>query len=138
MPKLIVKRANEYMNRARKIALYIDGNKAGVIGNNKTEEFEIPEGTHTLKAKIDWLGSRDFQFSVAAGETKYVKLSGIPYANPILLIWAILFILNLMMSYSFGKNYGLYLAIPVFIILLYYFTIGRNDYLTIKETDLFQ
>ncbi len=138
MAKLIVKRANEYMNMTRKINLYIDGNKVGVIANNKTEEFEIPEGTHTIKAKVDWCGSRDFQFSVSTGETKYVKLSGIPYASPVLLTWAILFVLNLMLSFSTGQNFGLYFTIPLAIILVYYFTIGRNDYLRITEHNPFQ
>jgi hypothetical protein len=135
MPKLVIKRANEFMNVTRKMGIYFDGKKLGTIANNATQTYEIAAGSHTLNAKIDWCGSRDYQFSINEGETKYVKLSGIPYANPILLIWAALFVINIMVVFSTGRNFLLYFSIPFAALLIYYFTVGRNDYIKIREHD---
>ncbi len=138
MAKLVLKRSSEFMNAARKIGVYIDGSKVGTIKNGGTEVYDVAAGKHTIRAKMDWCGSRDIEFSVGEGETRYMKLTGIPYANPIMLTWAGLFIINLMLVFSSGRNYLFYFTLPFCALLLYYFTMGRNDYLQIKEHDFFQ
>ncbi len=135
MATLMIKRGNEYINAARKIGIYVDGNKLGTVANASTETFEIPEGKHSLHAKIDWCSSRDFEFSIGANETKHLKLTGIPHANNIMLATAIVFILHIVLVLTTGIHYVIWLTIPAAVILLYYFTIGRKDYLIIKDHD---
>ena len=54
MPQIEITRSSEYANRLRDIKLFIDNQHVGSIANGKTEVFEVPEGSHTIQAKIDW------------------------------------------------------------------------------------
>jgi hypothetical protein len=135
MATLMIKRGNEYVNAARKIGIYLDGNKLGTVANASTQIFEIPEGKHHLHAKLDWCSSRDFEFSIAANETRHLKLTGIAHSNNIMLATSIVFILHIILVLSTGFNYLILLTIPAIVILIYYFTIGRKDYLVIRDHD---
>lgn len=138
MAKLIIKRANEYGNAARKYGLYIDDQKAGTISNNDTESYDLAPGTHTLYAKIDWCYSQVLTVTLSEGETKYVRLSGIPYANLIILIYIIIVALSVLLAYYTDIDIILF-TVPTFPLLtLYYLTLGRRKYLTIKEQNLFR
>ncbi len=57
MPKLIIHRISEFENRARKIKIELNGELAVTIKNGETLELDIPSGTHTIQAKIDWCSS---------------------------------------------------------------------------------
>ena len=138
MAKLIIKRANEYGNAARKYGLYIDDQKAGTISNNNTESYDLAAGTHTLYAKIDWCYSQVLSVTVSEGETKYVRLSGIPYSNLIILTYLIIVVLSVLLAYYTDIDIILF-TVPTFpLITLYYLTLGRRRYLTLKEQDIFR
>jgi L-asparagine transporter-like permease len=137
MAKLIIKRANEYGNAARKYGVYIDDQKAGTISNNDTESYDLAAGTHTLYAKIDWCYSQILTVTLSEGETKYVRLSGIPYANLVILIYIIIVALSVLLAYYTDIDFILF-TVPTFpLITLYYLTLGRRRYLTLKEQDIF-
>ena len=137
MAKLIIKRANEYGNAARKYGVYIDDQKAGTISNNDTESYDLAAGTHTLYAKIDWCYSQVLTVTLSEGETKYVRLSGIPYANLVILIYIIIVALSVLLAYYTDIDFILF-TVPTFpLITLYYLTLGRRRYLTLKEQDIF-
>lgn len=70
MAKLIITRNSEFFNRARDYRICLNGEEIGKIASGKTKEFDIPEGTNTLKAKIDWCGSQDFRINLNKDETK--------------------------------------------------------------------
>ena len=138
MAKLIIKRANEYGNAARKYGVYIDAQKAGTISNNDTESYDLAAGSHTLYAKIDWCYSQVLTVTISEGETKYVRLSGIPYANLIILIYIIIVALSVLLAYYTDIDIILF-TVPTFPLLtLYYLTLGRRKYLTLKEQDNFR
>lgn len=135
MGKIIVNRKRQWNNRLRQIGIYVDGQKIGTIANGEIKTFEIPDGDHSIEAKIDWCSSRPVSFSVSSQEKKYFMLTGyklarfiFPYAFTVLIAN---FILNLMHQ----SNFVIWFFLPAFLIMLYYLTIGRKDYLVLKQTD---
>ncbi len=138
MAKVIIKRANEYQNAARKYGLYIDNQKAGTISNNDTESYDLVPGAHTIYAKIDWCYSQVLTLTLREGETKYVRLSGIPHANYAILLYIIIVALSALLAYFTAIDIILY-TVPTYpLVTLYYLTLGRRKYLTIKEQDIFK
>ena len=128
MAKLVIARSSEWNNRARRINIILDGEQIGKIANGDTKEFEIAAGMHTLKAKIDWCGSRDMPFMINEGEVKTVSLSGFKYAGILAPVGVLLFYLSM----KFELTLLLVPAVAVLLIIVYYLTIGRNDYLVLK------
>ena len=135
MGKLIISRKLEWNNKLRQIGIYMDGQKIGTIGNGEIKTFDVPDGNHSIKAKIDWCGSRESAFSISGEEKKYFKLSGFKYSNIIMPMALVIVILSLLLRKLFHIDYAAWLILPVFLMLLYYLTFGRNDYLTLKQTE---
>lgn len=135
MSKITVTRLSEWNNRMREVGVYVDGKKIGAIGNGETKSFEIPEGTHQLKAKIDWCGSQEAPFVINGNETKYFSIRGFQYSNLIMPVTLAILVLHIIIRRTTGINYIIWFALPSFLLLMYYLTLGRNDYLRVKETD---
>jgi len=133
MAKLIIKRSAEFLNSTRVIGIYLDGQKIGVISNGETKIFDINDGVHILKSKIDWCGSRDYQFMVGANETKTVLLSGFKNSKYIIPVFALIIGFHFYLKISQGITTLSYIVIPAFLALSYYYTFGRNDYLRLTE-----
>jgi hypothetical protein len=133
MATLMIKRGNEYVNAARKIGIYLDETKIGTLSNGSTATFEIPAGTHKLHGKIDWCASREYEFTIGDNETKHLKLSGIPHSNNIMLATAIIFVVHIILVVTTGFSYLGWLVLPSLLIMFYYLTFGRKDYLIIKD-----
>lgn len=135
MGKIIVNRKHQWNNRLRQIGIYVDGKKIGTIANGEIKTFEIPDGNHTLKARIDWCGSREVDFLITGDEKKYFTLSGYKLAK-IIFPYAIgVFILNFIINIKYKSDYLVWLLLPALVVIFYYLTIGRNDYLTLKQTE---
>ena len=135
MGKIVVSRATEWTNKLREYGIYVDGQKIGKIGNGDTKTFDVPNGNHTIRAKIDWCGSSEVHFTISGDEKKYFKLTGFKYSN-ILMPFAFVFvILSLLLRKIFHIEYASWLILPIFLLLLYYLTIGRNRYLRIVQTE---
>lgn len=131
MAKLIIKRTSEWVNRMRDIALYLDGEKIGVIGNGQTKEFDIDPGEHRLNSKIDWCGSETMIFNLTDSEIQVVKLSGFKSGKWLLPIALILSIIYFAFGQQLEISSSLFLVVmsPFGLYLLYHFTLGRNNYL---------
>jgi hypothetical protein len=108
MAKLIIKRTSDWTNIMRDLGIYLDGKKIGVIGNGELKEFDIEQGEHTLKSKIDWCGSETLNITVTDNENKKIELSG----------------------FKLGK---FILPIILIISVIYHLTLGRNKYLRFEE-----
>ena len=135
MGKIIISRNQEWNNRFRQFAIILDGQKLGTVANGEVKSFEIPDGNHSLKAKIDWCGSREIEFTVSNEEKRYFKLSGFRHSNIIMPIALVLVILSLILRRVYHAEYTIWLILPVFLLLFYYLTFGRNDYLTLQQTE---
>ena len=75
MASIKIVRPNDFLNRARKLKIYLDGNKIGEISSNEVKAFEIPSGTHILNAKIDWCSSNKINFAISENETMKFELT---------------------------------------------------------------
>ena len=136
MPKLIIKRSSEWNNRMRDIGIYLDDKKIGEIGNGEFKEFDIPEGIHKLKAKIDWCKSEILEFETSENEIKKIELSGFKMPKYLMPISLIIMIAYFTMQSFFNIKapvFMLLLILPAFTYLFYYLTFGRNKYLRLKD-----
>ncbi len=131
MPTIVVKRTSEYNNRLRDYHLFLDGNKIGTIANGQTKEFETISGRHTLIAKIDWCSSPEVCFTLNDTDKKELCVGGFKSGNWIMLVVAGIIVLNFILRLVFHFNYGIFLVIPAFLLLVYYLTAGRKKYLTL-------
>lgn len=135
MARLIVKRKSEWINWARSVSIYVDGEKVGSIANGDAEEFQVSEGEHKLKARLDWCGSETHSFSVAADQVYTVKVRSYRYSQFFLLGEIVILVAHLIAQKMYGISYLFWFIIPFFVCSLYYITFGRNQYLQIIEDD---
>jgi len=138
MWKLIIKRSSEWNNRMRDIGIYLDNKKIGEIGNGEFKEFDVPEGTHKLKAKIDWCKSETLDFKSSDNEIKKIELSGfkIPkWLMPISLITMLAYFTIPLLFNIKAPIFMLLLILPSFAYLFYYLTFSKNKYLRLKELE---
>ena len=135
MSKLIIKRTSEWNNLARKFGIYIDDKKIGTISHGETKEFEINPGEHKIKAKIDWCGSQKLEFNIADNEIKEMEIGGFKNGKTIMPVGFVVMGLLFLITYflKIESKFFILLAFLVFLYPLYYTTIGRNKYLTIRE-----
>ena len=56
MPKITIIRPDEWVNQAKHINIFIDGEKAGRIGINQTVHFDLSVGKHKVELRNRWLG----------------------------------------------------------------------------------
>ncbi len=64
MPKLIIHRGSEWMNKYRLIHIILDNVEIGTIANTQTKEFTISAGKHRMEARIDGCGSIPITFQL--------------------------------------------------------------------------
>ncbi len=131
MATLLISRPSEWNSRFREYEILLNGKKLGNVANGKAKEFEIPAGTHTVTATIDWCGSQEHQLTVAESEVKEIQVSGftlgkwlVPFNLAMLLLY---FIVNL--AFDVNIVFLFLLVLPMFLYLVYFLTFGRNKYL---------
>ena len=135
MTILRIYRPNEYINRLRKYRLIVDGKEIGTIENEQKKIFNISPGQHSIIAKIDWCSCKKHTFTVNDNETKTFRIEGFKNAKWLPPLTLGLVIITLISTrYSFLR-YISYLLIPLFLVFLYYFTIGYNKYLVLEEME---
>ena len=133
MATIIFKRTSEYNNIFRDYQLFLDGKKIGTIANGQTKEFETTSGQHNIVAKIDWCSSPEISLTLNDTEKKELIVGGFKNGNWIMPIAMGAIPLNFVLRFAFNFNYGIFLLIPAFILLVYYYTVGRKKYLTLFE-----
>jgi hypothetical protein len=131
----VIVRSNEYMNRFRGFNLYLNGKKLGDIFNNEKEEFEIPEGDHQLVAKIDWCSSPAINFNVTGNDVQTFNVSGFKHNKVVLPMSAALAILHLVLRYFFHIQLSIFFILPLLLLLVFYISIGRKQYLTLESRE---
>ncbi|MDY6965783.1 MAG: hypothetical protein SVM80_07425 [Halobacteriota archaeon] len=61
---IVVKRAKQYVDGARKYRIILDNKELGVISRGEIKDFEIRPGMHEVFLKIDWCRSNKLQFNI--------------------------------------------------------------------------
>ncbi|MGN6166361.1 MAG: hypothetical protein ACTHOF_17650, partial [Flavisolibacter sp.] len=118
MPALQLMRTDERTNQKAEMVLFLNGKQLGTIGNGEKKDFNIPAGFHKLSCRIDSSGSKNFSFQLKEGEVKTLVLSNNNDVN------------------KFGPFGSGAIAIDLIVnglLLVYYFVIGHNRYISIKE-----
>lgn len=133
MATITIERSNEFTNRMREFIILIDGVQAGTIANGTTKAFTVPPGQHRLVAKIDWCSSPELLIDVKADDNSNVKVSGFKYANWLIGFGAVILAIHFILQETMQIYYGIFFLAPLFFMLLYYLTLGRNKYLTLTE-----
>lgn len=133
MAKINITRTSTYINRQRDYQLYLDGKKIGTIANGQTKQFETTAGQHSLVAKIDWCSSETVSFTLNESETQDLIVDGFKHASWMMPVAIGSIALHFVLNLFFDFYYTIFLVIPAFLILLYYLTIGRKNYLQLKE-----
>ena len=135
MTKISIQRQSEWNNKARKISIYIDNKKVGVINDGDTQEYPTETGTHEVFAKIDWCRSQKKEISLNQDETKMLSLSGFKYSTWIMPILLGLLLIYYILTYAFKINAPFLITLPAiaFLYPMYYITLGKNRYLTLTQ-----
>ncbi len=133
MATIRLKRTSEYNNRMRDYKIFIDGQQVGTIANGETKDFPATEGQHTVTAKIDWCSSPNISVDINDNQTKNLKVGGFRYGQILMPIGLVLIALHFILSKFADFEYTIFLVAPLFLLLVYYLTIGRKKYLTLEE-----
>ncbi len=128
-----LKRTSEYNNRMRDYKIFIDGQQVGTIANGETKDFPTTVGQHIVTAKVDWCSSPDISVDINDNQTKKLKVGGFRNGQILIPIGLGLITLHFILSKFADFEYTIFLLTPLFLLLVYYLTIGRKKYLTIDE-----
>jgi hypothetical protein len=69
MALLRIVRDSGYADLLRAYQVIVDGREVGEVRDGETKEFPVAGGTHQLRLKIDWCGSKTVSFTVSEMET---------------------------------------------------------------------
>ena len=126
-----IERTNEILNRARNYKIFIDGQQVGTIASGETKDFSTTVGKHIINAKIDWCSSPEISIDVKENQTKILKVRGFKNGQWLMPIGLGLFVLHFILSKFTDFKYTIILGAPIFLLLVYYLTIGRKKYLSL-------
>lgn len=139
MSKITIKRRKEWSNRSRTIGIYIDGVKTGTLKNGEIKEFEIEEGKHQVKAKVDWCGSEEIEINTANDSKGHIEVSGFKYGDWVYGLLSFFLLIYFFpkaflseQDFAFEWGYIFILIIPLTLYMLYFLSFGRKQYLQIK------
>jgi len=133
MATIKIKRTTGWVDMARNYEIFIDGHFVGKLANGTSEEFPITIGKHTVTAKIDWCSSPNLFIDIGIDEIKHLTVSSFKYSWLMFLgIGTIAFFP--LLQRIVGLGYAAFILLPIFLLSVYYITIGRKKYLTLRET----
>ncbi len=135
MATIRLKRTNEYNNRMRDYKIFIDGQQVGTIANGETKDFPTTVGQHTVTAKIDWCSSPELLIELKENQTSNLKVGGFKYGKILMPVGLGLIVLHFILSKFADFDYTIFLVAPLFLLMVYYLTIGRKKYLTLEEVN---
>ena len=138
MAKLIITRNCKFFDWSRDYKIFLNGEKIGTISDGETEEFNVPEGTGILKAKIGWRGSPELKITISNEETKTISLSGFKYERILSILMSVVIVTSILFRDFISKHFLLkYLTLiflgMILLAVMYHLTFGRNKYIAIKE-----
>ena len=134
MATILITRPYRNFDRNRNFTLFLDGKIIGTIANGQAMEFETTQGQHSIFAKVGWCKSQEHSFKLNETIKKELTVDIFKYGNWIFPIIIIFFGLNLIFRLVNKPAIGLILMIAPLLFLLYYWTIGRNKYLTVNQS----
>lgn len=123
----------------RRIEVFLNGKSIGCFPNGKSREFDIPSGQHKLKAKSRWYGSKEMNFTLFNKEKKTFVISRNMFLiRPLAVLglidaFLVIFGRNQHPEHKFIIIFKTVGGLLFILMIVYYLTIGRSNYLIIKE-----
>ena len=127
------------MNKGRRFKVFIDGKEVGLIKNDSVEEYEVSPGVHTIVCKIDWMKSEAVQIEVPEASVYYRVRTSMKY----FFVLYIMLLAGVLLPFIFGlmkvpmpsiiNSLRWLLIAPAVLYLVYYYTLGRNNYLVVEK-----
>jgi hypothetical protein len=66
---IVVKRPSTWGFLLRSVIIYIDGKKAGKVGNGQSALFDVAAGNHAVHIRVDWMKTKPLVVNAWPGET---------------------------------------------------------------------
>lgn len=135
MAKITIERSNEYANYFRAIKIYIDDEYVGSISRGENVEYDVEEGAHTVRAKIDWCGSKEYTIDAKSAEEQILKLrgyKGFKYLSILVIAMMVLLLSGDLLSFDWLRYTAEVLCVIGIGWFIYLFTFGRNNYLLLE------
>ena len=132
MATIIIKRPYRIFDRNRHFQIFLDGKIIGAVANGQRMEFETTQGQHSVFAKVGWCKSQEHSFKLNEIIKKELTVDIFKYGNRIYTIIISSIVLNLIFILAHKPAIGIILMIAPLLFLFYYWTIGRNKYLTVN------
>lgn len=136
MTTLRFHRTSEYNNMLRDFKIYLDGKHIGNIANGETADFVIEAGKHIVITKIDWCMSPEVLIDIHENEIISLKTGGFLHGRFIMILSLIIIALHFVLTTLADFNYLIFLVLPIFLLQIYYITVGRKKYLILKKTSM--
>ncbi len=137
MPQLVINRSSDFLNKYKEVKILIDGTSVGIVADGETKVFDIQAGEHTIKAKMDWRGSKEQLFSVQKDGKVIYKLAGFKGRKVIVVLSAIALLSTFILpreSEAYIRTIIMLATLcSVVLFMLYILTVGRNSYLTLEQ-----
>lgn len=130
---MVIKRRNEYVSLLRDYQILLDGKRVGSIKNKEHKEFDIPSGEHTLKFTIDWTSSKTIHFSVGEADAKEFIIGSHLMYHKLFSILHYITVVFVVASIILPYDYLILFAVPDFLLIVYFATIGRKRALVVRE-----
>lgn len=138
MATITINRSSEWNNKARKIGIYIDGEKVGTLDDGESQVYKVEPGTHVVYAKIDWCRSPKISIDVNESSKETLKLTGFKFGSWFLPIALCLMILYYISTYIFDIDIIHMVWMPLIALSYptYFITFGKNKYLILTKKQL--
>ncbi|MCM4158164.1 hypothetical protein [Gramella sp. AN32] len=135
MPRIIINRNSEWANKWKNFDLFLNDEHLSVIEDKETLTFNLPKGSYILRAKMDWCSSQSYYFELQENQDRYFEVTGFIFSKYLLplafgcfvFFWVIYFL------YDFHSISLAFILMAFMGYILYFMSIGRNQFLQIKE-----
>jgi hypothetical protein len=135
MPKVIIERTSEYQNKARKIGIYINGEKVGTISDGESQTFEVTPGKQQIFAKVDWCRSKKNEIIFSENEVKTLVLGGYKYGGIMTQFILVILLFYYLLKYAFDVQFDFLIVFALigFLYQMYFITFGKNTFLNLTD-----
>lgn len=74
MATLTISRTRQFMNRFRSYTILVNGKKITQLEHGESKNLVLAAGTYHIKAKIDWVSSKEYEIILAEDESQTLEI----------------------------------------------------------------
>lgn len=145
MAIVTISRTHQFINRFRNYKILVNGKEITRLEYGESKQLDLTAGTHSIKAKIDWVSSEEYKITLEEHETQNLEIGcniTQSKAQNILNIFGFVVLLGSIWLYEEVTPLAWILLLAMWLIrdvvltkgksFLYYISTGRSRYLYIK------